>query len=487
MDAGKDIKFFKTPLEIISQVSSIGWGLVVTEPLAGVKARLRKQGKQFLINWTNPGRPADTLPGNDYHDLLFEFKGFKLCLERIHVGSFFLKFSRAKSSTEVDFFYTQGLKKPAGYYYRLIVPLEKKMDFLLQLARRTFADDFGMFSAHGTQAVISGDILQICVFQDARKKYHLAIESKVKQPFESFSNKAHSVINGLGFLTGHLAGNAGWYFAYAKKELKDPVHFYHNPMRDSIHGFYTPVNTNPSAWVHSRAEARRLYDLKFLKPVSLEVFSGLCQQLYDSATFSAAILLMLEASVASLVFMPGGYAIVLESLADYMTPEEKEDLAPMKPAVSKKVRKRLTEVINEECAGISETNRNILLGKIVHINQVTNKSRLRAPFDRMKLPLNEKDLALIETRNDFLHGRIPDLTGAGEDRPEERKNKDLYYASVRFYTLLCRLILSWVGYDNYILNHAKIQEKFTRIPLDEDYYLRALPDAPAAEAADGSV
>ncbi|MDB5144519.1 MAG: hypothetical protein JWQ66_3232 [Mucilaginibacter sp.] len=214
--------------------------------------------------------------------------------------------------------------------------------------------------------------------------------------------------------------------------------------------------------------------------------TGLCQQLYDSVTFSAAILLMLEASVASLVFMPGGYAIVLESLADYMTPEEKEDLAPMKPALSKRVRKRLTAVINEECAGISEANRNILLGKIIHINQVTNKSRLRAPFDRMKLPLNEKDLALIETRNDFLHGRIPDLTDAGEDRPEERKNKDLYYASVRFYTLLCRLILSWVGYDNYVLNHAKIQEKFTRIPLDEDYYLRALPDAPAAEAADGS-
>ena len=484
MDPRKDIKFFKGPLETIHEVSSIGWGLLLTEPLAGVKARLRKQGKQFLINWTNPGRAVDTPPGSDYHDLLFEFKGYKLYLERIHVGNFFLKFSRAKSSTEVDFFHTRGFKKTNGYYYRLIVPLEKKMDFLFQLTRRTFADDFGIFSAHGTHAIISGDVLQVCVFQDAKKKYHLAIESKVKQPFEAFSNKAHAVINGLGFLTGHLAGNAGWYFAYTRKDLKDPVHFYHNPMRDAIHGFYTPVNTNPSAWVHNREEAKRLYDLKFLKPVSLEVFANLCQQLFDSVTFSAAILLMLEASVASLVFMPGGYAIVLESLADYMTPEEKEDLKPMKPALSKRVRKKLTEVINVECADISEEKRNILLGKIVHINQVTNKSRLRAPFDRMELPLNGKDLALIETRNDFLHGRIPDLTEAGEDRPDERKNKDLYYASVRFYTLLCRLILSWVGYDNYVLNHAKIQERFTRILLDEDYYLKALPDPTASETVD---
>jgi len=487
MDVRKDIKYFKEPVATIRAVITMGWGTISSEPLAGVKARLRRNGKQFLINWTNPGRPAEASASlEQYRDLDFSFKGHTLRLEQVRVDTFFLGHARVKSTTEVDFFHTAGFRKTAAYYYRLIVPLEKKMDIHFQLARRIFVNDFGISSSEGTQATISGDILQVCLFQDDKKKHYLVIESKLKQPFEDFSNKVHAVINGLGFLTGHLAGNAGWYFAYVKNDLQTAAHFYHCPMRDSIHGFYTPVNTNPSAWVHNRAEAKRLHDLKFLKPVSNEVFSNLCQQLHDSVTFSAAILLMLEASVASLVFMPGGYAIVLESLADYMSPEEKEDLAPMKPALSRKVRQRLTAVINEECAGISEANRKILLGKIVHINQVTNKSRLRAPFERMKIPLNEKDDELISTRNDFLHGRIPDLTESGEDRPDTRKNKDLYYASVRFYTLLSRLILAWVGYDNYVLNHAKIQELFTRIVLKEDYYLKALPGEAVTATVHGS-
>lgn len=251
-----------------------------------------------------------------------------------------------------------------------------------------------------------------------------------------------------------------------------PIHFYHTPIRNAIYTAYTPVNTNPHAWVHDRNEANRLHDLKFLKPVSFEIFSTLCQKLYDSVDFTSAILLILEASDASLIFRPGGYAIVLDALADIIIGEDKAK-APMNKALSKRVRGRLTTVINEECVHISDENREILLGKI---NQVTNKSRLRLPFDELGLFLNEKDLELIGTRNDFLHGRIPHFTKVGETRSDQRKNKDLYYASVRFYTLLSKLVLAWVGFNNYVLNHTKIQEKFTRILLDEDYYLKAFSE-----------
>lgn len=482
MDPRNDIKYFKEPVAIIAAICKTGWGIFIGEALTGVKARFRRDGKQFYINWTSTWKPAEgTLGKAEYHDLDFQFRGHDLRLENIRFDNFFPAHIRVTSTNEVDFFYTAGFSKTSPYYYRLIVPLEKNLDFNFQLTRMPFVSDFGIMSSLGTRTTINGDVFQVCVFKDPKDNYYLSVESKVEHPFEIFSNKAHAIINGLGFMTGHLAGNAGWYFAYRTQEMKDPAYFYHNPMRDHIHGSYTPVNTNPSAWVHDRVEAKRLHDLKFLKPVSPEVFSNLCQQLFDSLAFSAAVLLLLESSVASLVFMPGGYAIVLESLADYMTPEEKEDLAPMKPALSRKVREKLSAVINEECKDITEEKRNILLGKIGQINQVTNRSRLRSPFDRLKIPLNERDLQLINTRNDFLHGRIPDLTEAGDDRSTERKNKDLYYAAMRFYTLLGRLILGWVGYDNYVLNHAKIQEYYTRILLDEDYYLKALPGETIAD------
>lgn len=64
------------------------------------------------------------------------------------------------------------------------------------------------------------------------------------------------------------------------------------------------------------------------------------------------------------------------------------------------------------------------------------------------------------------------MTGAGEHRTEKRAGLDLYYVAMRFYTLLNRLILKWIGYDNYVLNHAKIQERATLIKLKEPYYLK---------------
>jgi hypothetical protein len=478
MKTPEEIKAFKSLVETIRTLNQTGWGAFQGGPLGGVKGRWRKVGKEFSLTWINPGLAGldKETDAGDSMDIDFHFKYLNLSLERVYIGSKqFRGAGRSKIVSDVEFFHTKGFSKHRNYYFRLLVPLEKKLSLLFQLQRRSFADDFGWRHAEGTQATISGDVLQVCIFPDEKKKYYLSIESSLKQSFEIFSNKAHAVINGLGLLTGHLAGNSGWYFAYDKKDMQEHTHCLHYPMRNAIHGFYTPVNINPHAWVHDRPAAKKIYDAKILKPVSFEVFSRLCQKLYDAVDFSAAVLLMLEASVASLVFMPGGYAIVLESLADQIIGDLATDLAPMDKPLARKVRKELCAVIETECAHLPKENREILLGKINNINQITNKSRLRTPFDLLDIPLNAMDLELINTRNDFLHGRIPDLTGEGDDRTEERMNKDLYYASVRFYTLLSRLILAWMGYENYVLNHAKIQEKFTRIPLDEDYYLKALP------------
>jgi len=471
----ENAKALKTPVEIIKTISRMGWGTITRHPLAGVKARMRRAEGQFLLNWTNPGQLEPRLqPDKEYQDLSFDFKGHSLILEAIYSDSEVIARQKGVRTTEhVDFFHTSGFNKKTPYRFRLILPLDRKMSFIFQLSRKTFTDDFDRGYANGTRVIINGDELKVGVFHDDSKKDYLTIESQENQSFDIFSNKAHAAINGLGFLTGYLAGNAGWYFAYDNNDLASPAHFYHTPIRKSIYTPYTPVNTNPHTWIRDRNEADRLFDLKFLQPVSIKVFSNLCQKLYDSVDFSSAVLLILEAGAASLIFRPGGYAIVLETLADLIIGEEKAK-APMNKALSKTVREKLTDVINSECKDIPEENRNILLGKINQINQVTNKSRLRIPFDELGLLLNEKDLELIATRNDFLHGRIPDLTNSGIERPDWRKNKDLFYASVRFYTLLSRLILAWVGYDNYILNHAKIQEKYTRILLEEDYYIQAL-------------
>ena len=104
------------------------------------------------------------------------------------------------------------------------------------------------------------------------------------------------------------------------------------------------------------------------------------------------------------------------------------------------------------------------------MNQQTNKARLRAPFDLLGIKLLDADIAILETRNDFLHGRHPDITKAGPLRSERRINLDLFYASTRFYTLLNMLILKWVGFDNYVVNFPVIQSGATGIKLREEPY-----------------
>lgn len=80
----------------------------------------------------------------------------------------------------------------------------------------------------------------------------------------------------------------------------------------------------------------------------------------------------------------------------------------------------------------------------------------------------DEDLKILETRNEFLHGRVPDLTNAGAKRSTDRINKDLYYCSMRFYTLLNMIILKWIGYDNKVVNYPKVHEGFIQIHLEEE-------------------
>lgn len=62
------------------------------------------------------------------------------------------------------------------------------------------------------------------------------------------------------------------------------------------------------------------------------------------------------------------------------------------PGLSRRVRKGCSEVIKRECEGLPEEDIKILLGRIEHLNEVTNKSRLRQPFEQLGLTLSATDL-----------------------------------------------------------------------------------------------
>lgn len=169
--------------------------------------------------------------------------------------------------------------------------------------------------------------------------------------------------------------------------------------------------------------------------------------------------------------MAGGYAIVLETLSDLIRGDDELKLAPIKDKPkAKSLRKQLLKVLGDECASLPVDDLAVLKSRIEQINQVTNGERLKAPFTKLGITVLERDIEVLKSRNDFLHGRIPNISKTVANPEEEEKNRDLYYASLRFYTLLSTLILKWIGFDNYVINYPKLNQDYCKIKLKEQYF-----------------
>ncbi len=72
----------------------------------------------------------------------------------------------------------------------------------------------------------------------------------------------------------------------------------------------------------------------------------------------------------------------------------------------------------------------------------------------VKLTLN--DIKAIEHRNDLLHGNI--LLTNKELKSESDINNYMGYISGKLFTLISALILKYVGYEGYVINHAKFYD-----------------------------
>lgn len=463
-----EIKYHKVLLEIIEQFKKPKLGKLISknEAFNGLNAKFKSHKKEFNIEFHNDifSKNRKNINIGEYHKgIQIQFGETIYNLESVFLGTY----SPPRIIGSIDRIHTVGYSEKNKYYYQLIVPLEKELKFHYNIEQTRFATDLGYRSRTGTTAMINGEQIQACCIHNDKKEYFLSIDSPVKQTFEEFGEKANTLKIGIAYLSGYYAGNQGFFFAYTKKDKQLPKHFRCVAFRDSVRSGYSPVHSNAYGYMRNDPLAKKYY--KLLRTVSLKEFSLLCERIHNSLDFSSMLMLMHESSVASLLFMPGGFAIALETISDLVIGNIKLKLAPIKDkTVCRKIRTELFEVLERNSEIISPSDLGTLKTRIDQLNQTTNKARLKAPFDLLKIELLDEDLKILETRNDFLHGRVPDLTKAGTKRSTERINKDLYYCSMRFYTLLNMIILKWIGYDNRVVNYPKVHEGFTGIRLAEE-------------------
>lgn len=462
-------KYIKELLNTIDELKRPQWGKLAKKSthLHGLKAQLKPYKKEFSISFTHnflspKGRNIGV--GNSYKSIHIELKNRKIILENLFIG----RQAGTKYRGAVNRLKTKGYSKTSRYYYRLIIPLDKKLDSHFNIARTHFTSDLVYLSSNSTTAVIDGISIDACYVYRDKREHFLFLDSPSKLTFEEFAELSNSVRIGLGYLSGYYAANQGYFFAFSNKARKNPRHFYFTTLRDSIKSSYQPVYSNSYGYLYGKKRSAKKY-YPLLRTVSLKEFSLLCQRIHNSLDFKSTLMLILESSIASLIFMPGGYAIALETMADIIIRSKKSKLAPIKDQdISKAIRDEFKTTVKKYSHHIDPDGLVTLDKRINGINQTTNKARLQAPFEILEIKLEEEDLSIIQSRDSFLHGKVPDITKAGPDRSIDRINKDIYYASVRFYTLLSILILKWVGYNNRVVNYPKLYEGYTRIKLNEE-------------------
>jgi hypothetical protein len=464
-----EVEHHDAVLRMIEHFTKPKSGLLVSKNATfnGLSAKFKHDKKRFTINFQYDifSKKVKDLGFGKYHKgIQIRFNETTYNLERVFIG----RIATPMVTATVDRIHSKGFSEKRSYYYRLVIPLEEELNFHFQIEETHFSTDLGYRSRTGTSANINGEAISVRCVHNKKNEHFFVIDSSIKQSCNEFAEKAHAVKMAMGYMSGYLPGNQGFFFAYSQKEMEIPIHFRCVGLSDSIRSTYNPVYSNPYGYLsQNKSQAKKYYPL--LRPVFIREFSGLCEKIHGSLEFASALLLILESSVASLLFMPGGYAIALETISDLVIGNNKLKLAPIKDKqLSRKIRTLFLEVLEQNCTSIAASDRATLKIRIEQLNQITNKARLRAPFELLGITLDEEDLRVLETRNNFLHGRVPDLTDAGVKRSTDRINKDLYYCSMRFYTLLNMIILKWVGYDNRVVNYPKIQEMFTQIRLKEE-------------------
>lgn len=342
--------------------------------------------------------------------------------------------------------------------------------YRFQLETIRYSDSEKMYSAQCVR--INIEDLQLDVLQIKQKNEGCyVIEAFQDMAFDDFANYCYAIQQALGFVMGYMPGGEIFYFANNKD------YYYTNHVRPAMTSLYYPIHTNPYHFIQFQKTSAENY-LNKLNVMSAKCFSKLVSLIYSNERFSSVVTMMIESeSIRSLLLIPSIYAIILESLSKIVCIQIVEGKNPIKKKeVFQKILKKMEEVIDSYSTEFRSDDDILKLRRrlselnkpIKNMKQLSNTEKLIQPFEQLAIDLTPEDIAMIEHRNDLLHGNthLADST-----RTETCDiNNYMMYASGKLYTLISSLILKYVGYSGYIINHAKAYEKHCNITTKEDYY-----------------
>jgi hypothetical protein len=358
----------------------------------------------------------------------------------------------------------EGHKEKA--FNRYIIPIgSSQLDCYLKTSM--YRDESGIYSFGRVVINIEGE--KFTIYEKLKNgKYYFIIDSKNKIEFEKFADICYSFMVSFGFLSANFIQNEAYYFKSDNADFDTITDFSYLQLRPSIdsHGTCNPIYCNPYGYTRDKATINKVGEK--LDVFDDKIFSDLCTKIHKQEDFAILILLILETNVSSLILRPAGYAVALEKITNIIVDENK-GLKPIpNKELSKKFIKELSAVLEQYKDDINKVGNEdsvTILGKnIFNINSPTNRDKLLKPFEILKISISKEDEEAIDNRNNFLHGRKIQTNENIEDYVK------IFEITLRLNNLLNKLILKYIGYSGYIINHLKHNEKSFKYPIAGDLF-----------------
>ena len=373
-----------------------------------------------------------------------------ICSGKVFVSSY--NFQNELSGI-ISNIYSPSFSEVEECFYRLVIPTKSKPNIQYLLEYK---------NCNNRRFCLPLKIDGVSLFVYLGEDDYLIIDAETKLNYEKFSNLTFSILIVLGYLTGSLIHGEGYCFTYDTIELNKQTDFSYTTLRPSIISNLHPVWTNPYNLRIKDSIICKSYVDKIPK-ISNQNLNDICLKVYQSDEFSAILLLIIESNISSLLLRPSGYFVALEGMRELLKVHSKV------PIENKKVFKKLKNSINYKVirlfkSGIISIDDKVTLTKnIVHnLNRAGNMDSLFLTFEKVgfKRPKDDVLFSELKLRNDFLHGKII-------LDPTNTDNKRLLHISSRIYTLLSILILKYMGYKGYVINHCQLLDD----KINEDYFI----------------
>ena len=187
------------------------------------------------------------------------------------------------------------------------------------------------------------------------------------------------------------------------------------------------------------------YQPKNNERFSMSVFSNFCEKTLESNELLRCLELIITASGLNNPIQKGAlYSVSLETITELIKDEYIETLKPIQNKEIQLEFKKQINILLDSFKDKIDTNGMIILqAKLNNINSPTNQDKLIKPFGLMGINLSDEEKAVLNSRNDYLHGNNPKKIG---DQTELELNAQ------HLHSLIGRLILKYVGYSGHFIH-----------------------------------